>query len=149
MTAGRRSAKCDILPATARILACVLAFLVLSGCQRSSTPDPILLGHLAPFSGPDKVIGEHARQAILLAIEDVNKEGNRILGRQVKVLHPAFPPDELDRLQPVAVRLITVDKTVGLLGGVDYDQAKNLGRAAQPYEVPLVTPAELPPRAAW
>jgi branched-chain amino acid transport system substrate-binding protein len=128
-----------------RIPVALLLLIGLAGCPRKPEPQPILIGHLAPFSGPDKAIGEHAKQAILLAVEEVNKEGNRIAGRRLAVLHPAYPPDEPGRLQPLAVRLITVDKVVALLGGLDANQTKNLGRAAQPYDVPVVTPSELPP----
>src|SRR5262249_20457315 len=69
---------------------------------------------------------------------------NGIQGRHVIVTHPAYPPDDLDKLQPLVVRLITVDRAVALLGGLDVGQARSLGRAASPYSVPLVTPAELP-----
>jgi branched-chain amino acid transport system substrate-binding protein len=99
---------------------------------------------VVPQSGPYKPIGEHARQAIVLAVEDANTEGRRILNRKVAVLHPAIA-DSAPKLQPLAVRLITVEKVAALFGGVDTDQVKTLGRAAQPYDLPLVTTAELPP----
>jgi branched-chain amino acid transport system substrate-binding protein len=133
------------MPTLGRVFAVVVALFGLSGCRSSPGPEPVLIGHLAPFSGPGKLIGEHGKQAILLAVEDVNQEGSRILGRRLAVLHPSYLPDDLEKLQPVAVRLITVDKVVALVGGIDTDQAKSLGRAAEPYEVPLITPAELPP----
>src|SRR5205823_3494821 len=118
--------------------------LALAGCQRSPAPEPILIGHIAPFDGPDKIIGEHAKQAILMAVEEVNKEENRILGRRIGVLHPSYPAEDLKNLQPLAVRLLTVDKAVALVGGRDLDQARSLGRTAQAYESPVVTPTELP-----
>src|SRR5260370_32023947 len=128
-----------------RYLAMCTATVALTGCHRAPAPEPVLIGHLAPFSGPDKLIGDHAKQAILLAVEAVNKDENPISSRRLAVLHPNYTPDDPEKLQPVAVRLITVDKVVALIGGIDLDQAKSLGRAAAPYEVPLVTPAQLPP----
>jgi branched-chain amino acid transport system substrate-binding protein len=122
---------------------CVAAF-ALVGCRRASAPEPVLIGHLASLSGADKAVGDHAKQAILLAVEAINNEEKQTPGRRLAVLHPNYPPDEPDKLQPVAVRLITVDKVAALLGGIDGEQARILGRAAEPYEVPLVTPAELP-----
>ena len=125
----------------------ILLLLVLCpiGCHRGANPEAILIGHLAPFSGPDKDIGEHARQAILLAVEDINKEENRLQGRKINVLHPQYAPEDPDNLQPVAVRLVTVNRVVSLLGGADLGEAERQERAVQPYDVPLVTFADLPP----
>jgi branched-chain amino acid transport system substrate-binding protein len=125
----------------------LLILLVLPGvgCRHSTTPEPILIGHIAPSSGTDKAIGDQARLAIRLAIEDINREENRLLGRNMAVLHPMYPPDEPDKLQPLAVRLIAVDRVAALLGGLNLDEVKVLGRAAQPYDVSLMTQAELPP----
>jgi branched-chain amino acid transport system substrate-binding protein len=130
-----------------RLLVLLLAALTFAGCSQKGAPEPLLIGHLAPSSGPDKVMSDHAKQAILLAVQEVNdpnKPENRIAGREVTVLHPVYPPGDLEVLQPIAVRLITVNKVVGLLGGADVVQAERLGRAAQPYDVPLLTPASLP-----
>src|SRR5438552_11492026 len=127
----------------ARILVSLISLLALIGCGRNSNPEPIYIGHLAPFTGPDKDIGEHAKQAIALALDKVNSDGG-IAGRPVRVIHPSFP-DNLNELVPVTVRLITVNHIVALLGGTNGNQAERIGRAAQPYEVALVTPAELPP----
>jgi branched-chain amino acid transport system substrate-binding protein len=124
------------------IILCLLVAVV--GCGRSSNPEPIYIGHLAPFTGPDKDIGEHARQAIALALDKINTDGG-IAGRPVRVIHPSFPADDLNQFVPVAVRLITVNHVVALLGGSNGTQADRIGRAAQPYEVALVTPAEVPP----
>src|SRR4030081_1080867 len=96
-----------------------IALVLLAGCQRSPGRDPVFIGHLAPFSGPEKQIGEHARQAITLAVEEINKEGNRILGRPINVLHPEFPPGDADKLQPVALRLVDVNRVAALLGGTE------------------------------
>jgi len=102
-----------------------------------------LIGHLAPLSGPGKRLGQQARQAILLAVKEANEEENRIAGRRVAVLHIDSHGD-LDALQPEAVRLITVNHVVALLGGVNAAEVERLGHAAQPYEVALITPAAVP-----
>jgi branched-chain amino acid transport system substrate-binding protein len=125
-----------------RLLAATLAVFFLAGCFRKPPAEPILIGHVAPFRGPDKAIGERAKQAILLAVEEVNKDENRVLGRSVAVLHPHNDPEEL---QPLSVRLITVDGVVALLGGNNAAEVEALGRAAQTYGVPVVTGAALPP----
>jgi branched-chain amino acid transport system substrate-binding protein len=96
------------------------------------------------LSGPEKRTGEHARQAIELAVAKTNKEENGIGGRHLAVLH-VDTRGELDTLQPEAVRLIAINGVVALLGGTSTAAVQRLGQAAQPYGVALVTPAALPP----
>jgi branched-chain amino acid transport system substrate-binding protein len=120
----------------------LLAALLLSGCSHAPSPEPIIVGHLAPLSGPDKAIGEHARRGIMLAVEEVN-DGEKINGRRVEVYHAD------DRAGPTAagdeaVRLIKVSRAVALLGGIGSERAEQIARAAQPDAVLLVTPSPLP-----
>lgn len=117
--------------------------LLLAGCSARTPPEPILLAHLAPRSGPDKDIGKQTEQAILLAVEEARASGEQIVGRDVAVLHPDTRGD-LQVLQAEAIRVVTVNKVVGLLGGSDAAQAERLIRVAQQYSVPLVTPSGYP-----
>ncbi len=128
-----------------RIFSVFLVLLAVAGCNRGREAEPILIGHIAPFAGPDKAIGDHAQQAISLAVAEVNKDENKITGRGVRV-HHVDPQGNLDTLQSETVRLITVTKVVALLGGTDIVETERLGRAAQTYEVPVITSAELPPQ---
>jgi branched-chain amino acid transport system substrate-binding protein len=125
-----------------RPFACLFAALLLAGCSQSPSSEPIIVGHLAPLTGPDKVVGERARQGILLAVEEVNGSDEKVNGRRVEVHHAddrgaAGAGDE-------AVRLVRVTQAVALLGGTSSDRAEQIGRAAQPYDVALVTPSPLP-----
>jgi branched-chain amino acid transport system substrate-binding protein len=118
---------------------------VLPGCASKSTPELVLIGNLAPFSGPDKVSSDHAKQAILLAVEETNKDSESLPGKRLAVLHPEYPPDKPDTLQSVTVRLVTVDRVVGLYGGVNGMEAAQIGRGAQPYGVSVIAPSMLLP----
>jgi branched-chain amino acid transport system substrate-binding protein len=118
----------------------LLAPLFLAGCTHAPPTDPIVVGHLAPLSGPDKQIGEHARQGIILAAEEANADGEKVNGRRVEVVHV----DDRGAAGDEAVRLIAVNRAVALLGGVSGERAEQIARAAQPYGVPLVTPGPLP-----
>jgi branched-chain amino acid transport system substrate-binding protein len=128
------------MPSLRRPPAWLLAPLLLAGCSHSPATDPIVVGHLAPLSGPDKMIGEHARQGIILAVEEVNAEGEKVNGRRVEVTHV----DDRGAGGDEAVRLIAVNRAVALLGGVSAERAEQIARASQPYGVPLVTPSPLP-----
>jgi branched-chain amino acid transport system substrate-binding protein len=127
------------------VYAFMLVCLVSAGCGRGANPRPILIGDFAPSRGPEKVVGDHARQGIRLAMEETAEKNFLVGGRPVQVLHPAYPADEPPNLQPEAVRLMTVEQASALLGGLDLTQVQVLGRAGQPYGAALVTPVELPP----
>lgn len=124
----------------------VTTFL-LSGCSSRVPTEPISIALLAPLSGPEKTAGQHARQGVTLAVEEVNREENRIAGRKVEVRF-VDTHGEAEALQTNAVRLVTLNKVAALLGGSDVAEADRLARAAQPYGVPVITPAGLPPGGA-
>ncbi|HEX5269909.1 MAG TPA: ABC transporter substrate-binding protein [Gemmataceae bacterium] len=119
---------------------CLLAPLLLAGCTHPAATDAIVVGHLAPLGEP---AGERAQRGIALAVEEANAAGDKVNGRRVEVVHvddkggPSAAGDE-------AVRLIAVNRAVALLGGFRAERAEPIGRAAQPYGVPLVTPSPLP-----
>jgi branched-chain amino acid transport system substrate-binding protein len=116
----------------------LVALLLAAGCGRKATPDPVLMGHLAPLSGPDKAAGEYARQAIQLAVEELNQPDNRIAGRPLNVLHADTKGDP-DTAQREAVRLMRVNGVLGLLGGTIPGTAERLAKASQPYGIPVLT----------
>jgi branched-chain amino acid transport system substrate-binding protein len=129
--------------AARHIAVCLLASLLAVGCSASQNHEAIVVGHLAPLSGAEKTAGEHARQGIILAVEEINADSERINGRRVEVHHTddhgsaAAAGDE-------AIRLIAVTRAVALLGGLGSERAEQIGRASQPYGVALVTPSPLP-----
>jgi branched-chain amino acid transport system substrate-binding protein len=120
-----------------------LVLLAASGCKPRAEAEPIWIGHVAPLTGPNSRSGEQSRQAIRLAVEEANKDENGIAGRRIAVLH-VDSHDDPNALQSEAVRLITINRVAALLGGEDLVQVERFGRAAQPYDVPVVTPAALP-----
>ncbi|HZT80184.1 MAG TPA: ABC transporter substrate-binding protein [Gemmataceae bacterium] len=124
------------------LVACTLAAVAAAGCTGKTPPEPILLGHVAPLTGPDKAAGVHAKQGILLAVEEANQDDNLVLGRKVNVVHADAPTPEA--AQAEATRLLTVNKAVALLGGAGAAQAERLARAAQSGGAPLVTQTGLP-----
>ncbi len=122
-----------------RSAAAVALAALLAGCG-GKAPEPIRVGHLAPLSGPNRAAGEHARQAIQLAVEEWNGDDANGPGRKVAVLHV----DAQDKTaQAEAVRLLSVNRVVALLAGPDAGLAESAGRAAGRYEAAVVVPGEL------
>ncbi len=116
--------------------------LLLAGCSRSAPGEPIVVGHVAPFSGPDKAIGEHAQRGILLAVDEVNNDNQRINGQNVEV-HHADDSGVAARAGDEAAPLVTLAHAVALLGGTSSASAEQIARAAQSHGVPFVTPSPL------
>jgi branched-chain amino acid transport system substrate-binding protein len=123
-----------------RLVLTLTLLLALAGCTARSSPEPIVVGHLAPLSGPDRAAGEHAQHGIDLAVDEVNQPGSRINDRPVNVVH-ADTAGDAEAVQAQTVRLITTRRPVALLGGTDASQLERISRAAPPYALPVVSPA--------
>jgi branched-chain amino acid transport system substrate-binding protein len=126
------------------------SILLLSspGCHRKSPPEIIYVGHIASFRGPDKFSGEHARQGILLALDEAQgSDGSIGENRRVEVIH-VDSEGEAKNIEPKAVRLVAVNHVAALLGGTDWAYAEAMTPVAQSNEVPLIVSGGLPGRAS-
>src|SRR6516225_8186782 len=86
----------------------LLALVLVPGACSwfKSTPEPHLIGHLVPLSGPDQAVGLRSQTAVRMAVEEAN-EKEKIDGRPVSVIHGDIDT-EPDRMQFQATRLLTV-----------------------------------------
>src|SRR5262245_20503170 len=108
----------------------------LAGCGGSSSPPPIFLGHVATLSGPDAQAGKSAEQGMRLALEELGAAASvNLQGRPLVVRH-VDAAGSLDNMEAQAARLVSVNKAVGLLGGVTKDEALRLDRS----RVPVLSP---------
>ena len=124
-----------------------ILLLSSSGCHRKSAPEIIYVGQVASFRGPDKLSGEHARQGILLALEEMQgSEGTINENKRVEVIHVDTGGD-LKAVEPAAVRLVSVNRVIALLGGTDWAQVEAMIPVAQSNEVPLIASGGLPGRS--
>ena len=103
----------------------LLGCLSLTGCYHRNESETVFVGHIAPFSGRDKAVGEHAKQGITLAVEEINNSENQNSNGRIAVLHVDSLGDP-EALQPEAVRLITVNRVTALLGGQTWETAERL-----------------------
>jgi branched-chain amino acid transport system substrate-binding protein len=121
--------------------------LLAAGCFHKGASQPVMIGHVAPLSGPDKAIGEHAVHGIQLAVEEANTDGGLIDGRRVAVEHADSHGDR-SAVAAMAVRLIRLNRVAAVLLGTDADQVADLGSVGREYEIPLLVPEGLPDRPA-
>lgn len=126
-----------------RTLRWIPLLLLLPGCMPKLTPEAIRIGHLAPVTGADRFIGEHARFGVRLAVEEACQTERRIQGRAAMAIHVDSQGDATT-LGAEAVRLLTVNRVSVLIGCPGTPQARALLRAAQTTGVPVIFPAELP-----
>lgn len=113
--------------------------LTVAGCSRKATPEPLLIGHVAPLTGVDRLAGERERNGILLAVKEANANLQN-KERPLNVLH-VDSRGKLDQARHEAVRLVTLNKVLAVLGGRDQAVADQLGQAIQAYPDVLLTPA--------
>lgn len=114
--------------------------VMMFGCGGRGMPEPIIVGHLASFSGPDKMIGQSAQQGILLAVEEA--KDNLVHNHRVAVLH-ADTRSRTENFEAEAIRLIRANRVFALLGGSSQSEVESLTRTVQGYGVPTVALGEL------
>ncbi len=117
------------------------AALCLPACSGSGTPPPVLLGHVAALSGPEREAGQSAARGIRLAVMEANKDPEKGAGRTVKVIH-TDTLGTLDAFEAEAVRLVAVNRVAALLGGTTPQEVERLERARAPA---LVSPCATRP----
>jgi branched-chain amino acid transport system substrate-binding protein len=110
--------------------------VILAGCGSGPALPPIYLGHVATTSGPGRSAGVQEALGIRLAIEEMSRDGQNLVGgRPVNVKH-VDARGQLENVQGEAVRLVTLSRVIALYGGSTKAQVLHL----EPARVPLVTP---------
>ncbi len=112
--------------------------LALAGCSGRSNPEPLLVGHIDPFTGGQRSAGESVKRGMLLALEEVNGESEQVAGRRLAMVH-ADSRGQPERARSEAVRLATLNRLVAAVGGRDQASADRLAQALQTYPIPLLT----------
>jgi branched-chain amino acid transport system substrate-binding protein len=115
---------------------CGIGMLMLAvGCGGQASPPPLYVGHVATLSGTGKEEGEQASRGIRLAVQEQNKAAEEDKSRPVIVRH-TDTRGKLEAFEAEAVRLVTVNRVLALLGGSTSEEIMRLDRA----QVPLVSP---------
>lgn len=125
------------------ILCQTLLILFTLGCAGKPSSDPMVIGLLAPLSGPAQDVGKSMEQGVLLAVEETKE--NPIHGRAVEALM-VDTAGSADTAFHQAVRLVTINRVVALVGGHDAASAEKLCRVGETYQLPAITLAWLPAR---
>ncbi len=135
------------MPMSVRSMAAGLLAL-LAGCGPRTAPEPVWIGHVVPLNGPERMIGEHARQGVQLAVAEAKAEGKAVAGRSLAVIHADSHGDP-DAVGAEVVRLLTVNRVAALLSGPGPTATERLLRADESYGVPVIVPGELSDPSVW
>jgi len=124
-----------------------LAFLGIvlvqgGGCTTRINPEPIWIGHLAPFTGPDRPIGEQARQGIQLFIDQAVAQNLKVDGRSVAVVH-VDGDSSPETVRAETARLLAVNRVAALIGSLDAGLAQQMVPEAQRFGARLVLTGEI------
>lgn len=123
-----------------------LLIAALPGCSGRTDQGPVWLGQVAPASGPERQIGERARQGVLLAVERGREENWSVDGRPLAFRHA--DASDLEAVRAQTVRLIAVNRVSALLAPPRWREAAALVQAARPYGAICVIPGTLPSELA-
>src|SRR5437763_1968311 len=74
------------LRALVRRFSLLLLIVLATGCKQQ--PEPHVIGHVAPRSGPDQAAGMRLGEAVAMAVTEANvNESGRIDGKAIAVVH--------------------------------------------------------------
>lgn len=109
-----------------------LATLLWAGCQPAPPADPIKVGLVAPFSGPEAAAGEALQRGMLLAIDEINAAGG-VLNHPLELVSRNSTAME----ETAVSELINTESIVALFGGVFDGKMPSYRNLANEKEIPL------------
>lgn len=114
---------------------CLFAIVTLLGvgCQPTQPADPIKVGLVAPFSGPEAAAGEAIQRGMLLAIDEINAAGG-ILDRPVELVSR----NSMTTGETAVSQLIHDKSVIALFGGVFAGKMPSYLDQANQNQIPMV-----------
>lgn len=120
---------------------------VLRGPVLLAQPPVVTIGTLLDSTGPLAEFGPAERKGADLAAKHLNEAAQAVLGGPIiKLVHedPGFP--NFQQVVDRAKKLVTVDKAVGLVGGLASSASLAIAReVSKPFKVPQISPASTSP----
>lgn len=123
-----------------------LAFVLLLGvvgCSQRAGPEPVFLSMVQPLSGSQRAMGEQAKRAVGIAMEEFVNDKKQIGARDLIVQH-IDSGATADSVRAETVRAISVNRTPVLLGTLSPNEGEILLREARLLAVPAVLAGEVP-----
>lgn len=112
--------------------------VVVAGCKQKQQANEILIGHVASMTGDTATFGQSADKGILLALDEINKEG-LVLGKPVKVL-TEDDRSVSDEARTATEKLISRDHVCAILGEIASSRSIQMAPACQDAHIPMLSP---------
>jgi len=120
----------------ALVMVAVLTVMALSGCAGSGK---IKIGTIQPISGQVATYGVQTRNAVQMAVDEINKNGG-VLGKQIELV---VADDEANPEKTVNAfkRQATQDKIIGLVGALTSKCSLSITKEAQDRKIVMISPS--------
>jgi branched-chain amino acid transport system substrate-binding protein len=117
----------------------VTAFAGCGGAAESTEEGPIKIGTIMPISGPVAAYGTQSRDAILMAVEEINANGG-VLGRPLEVI---VEDDEAnpEKTKNAFTKLVTNDGVIGIIGALTSKCSLAITADAQARQIIMISPS--------
>jgi len=120
-------------------LVVLICLIVLAGCQPGKpTGTPIKIGLIAPLSGPLAASGEAIQRGMLLAIDEINREGGA-LGRPLALAARDIQNDKAGGVEALR-ELVREHSIVAVFGGIYSPVMLAQLDAIHELRIPLINP---------
>lgn len=117
----------------------IVSALFLSLFTGCATNNKIKLGAIQPISGQVSAYGTQTRDAINMAIEEINAKGG-VLGKQIEMI---VEDDEAspDKTKNAFKKLVAKDKVIGIVGALTSKCSLAIAPEAQAKKIIMITPS--------
>jgi branched-chain amino acid transport system substrate-binding protein len=119
------------------VIVVILVLIAVFASRKPAETGPIELGWIGPLTGDGATIGESARQAVDLAVGEINSAGG-VNGRQIQMIYEDGKCNGKDSVN-AATKLINVDKVPAILGGLCSGETIAIADQANKANVVLVS----------
>lgn len=104
-----------------------------------ASTEPIKIGAIQPISGPVSAYGTQSRDAINMAVKEINTKGG-VLGRTLEVIVEDDAADP-EKAKNAFTKLVTKDKVIGFVGALTSKCSLAITADAQARKVIMISPS--------
>lgn len=124
------------------VLILILVLSAFSGCgggADTSDTTPIMIGSIMPISGPVSTYGIQSRDAIMMAVDEINAAGG-VLGRPLQAI---VEDDEAnpEKTKNAFTKLVTKDGVIGIIGALTSKCSLAITSEAQARQIIMISPS--------
>src|SRR6478609_9145555 len=121
----------------------LLSASVLTGCNQGGG-DTIKVGEFASLTGSEATFGQMSHHGTELAINELNAKGG-VLGKKIELItedNQSKPGES----KTIAIKLISRDKVVAVLGEVASGRSLEVAPICQANKIPQISPSSTNPK---